>query len=270
MFSLKRTVLLLTGVILTITMGRVLLFNYNQTQNINALLAQDLDGRLIPHRIDYRYRLQNILHDGITSFEFDAHFNNSAQEPYFEIGHNSDDVHGLSFKEYLQMSKNIKLKKIWMDIKNVNEYNIEAILERLNTLDALYHFKDILIFESSATTSKIKIISDAGYHTSYYLQEDDLDAKKLQKQIVDQHLSAISFELSMYSFVKLHVEPLIGENIVYHTWEKYHFKHSRELEKIQQSDAFHDKRVKTIIYSYYHLTPYRLYGFRGALYNTSY
>ncbi len=257
MFSLKKTALLLTVVILTISIGRVLLFNYNQTQNVNALLAQGLDAHLIPHRIDYRYRLQNILHAKIRSFECDIHFNSRAKTPYFEIGHNSDDVHGLSLHDYLEMSQGIELKKIWLDVKNVNDDNIEAILKRLNLLDMKYHIKEIVIFESSALTSKIRLISDAGYHTSHYLQPKSLDAKKIQKLIADQHLSAISFPLEMYSFVKLHVEPIIEKNIAYHTWGTYHFKHHNELEKIKQSAAFNDARVQTIIYSYYQLTPAR-------------
>ena len=70
-----------------------------------------------------------------------------------------------------------------------------------------------------------------GWHTSYYLptekiqnllvndRHEDLEllALKICDQAEHQRLSAISFDGVLYPFVKKYLEPLLHENIVYHT-----------------------------------------------------
>jgi len=155
-----------------------------------------------------------------------------------------------------------------MDIKNVDESNIAYILKRLDYLDKKYALKNILIFETSSTSPMVKRISDAGYHTSYYLPVPNWnkvspkdEAKRIQKQIKSQNLKAISFPGSLYSFVKKHVEAGISEKIVYHTWGTYKFKRKGELLRVQKENLYADERVKTIIYSYYNNKFNRLYDF---------
>jgi len=248
--------------------------NYYQSQNISKVLSQHLDGRLIPHKADYTNKLKNILSDNLLSFEFDTRFNSTSKVPYFEIGHDIDKLDGRSFEDYLKLTKNKNMKKIWMDIKNVDDKNLPLILKRLNYLNDIYNFKDILIFETSSHTKNVQIISDAGYHTSFYVEltvfknikktsKKELEnvAKLLKKQIESQHIKALSFPSYMYSFVKDYMEPIISKKIVYHTWATYKFNNKNELEKIQKQNFYKDSRIKTIIYTYYNNKPNRLYDF---------
>jgi len=248
--------------------------NYYQRQNINQLLAQNLDGRLIPHKADYSNKLKNILSDNIKSFEFDTLFNASSNPAFFEVGHDRKNTNGTSFESYLELSRGIHLIKIWMDIKNITQENIKAILKRLNYLDRKYGIKNIMIFETSSSIDDVRIISDAGYHTSYYLppgillamakndvSEMQKQARRIKKQIAAQHLKAISFPLSQYGYVKTYVEPIIADDISYHTWGAYRFRKKNELIKIQHEKPYSDQRIKTIIYTYYNNKFNRLYDF---------
>ena len=248
--------------------------NHHQNNNIRQVLAQKLDGRLIPHKANYANKLNNILSDDLHSFEFDTLFNGAAKTPYFEIGHDEQELNGTSFEEYLHIADDKQINKIWMDIKNVDANNIASILARLNDLDKKYHIKNILVFETSSRSPMLKAISDAGYHTSYYLPTDVLQAMSAQNapaiqteairiktQIAAQNLNAVSFPSKLYPFVKSHLEKIISDDIVYHTWGTFKFKKKNELEKIQAKDFYKDARVKTIIYSYYNNKLNRLYRF---------
>jgi hypothetical protein len=271
---LKKLILTISLIALSIFIAILSTHTYFQNQNINKLLNKNLDGRVIPHKVNYINKLQNVLSDNIHSFEFDVNFNNLEKNPYFEVGHDKKELKGISFEKYLKILKNKKIKKIWMDIKNVNDKNINQILQRLKYLDKLYNIKNILIFETSSTSSKVKIISDAGFHTSYYLpvdkfftinKNDKQQIKQLSNlikhQILTQNLKAISFPTYIYPFVKNNIEPIISKDIVYHVWNHYKFKKKNEISKILEKDFFSDSRVKTILYSYDNNKLNRLYSF---------
>ena len=271
---IKKILLAFLGFILAAVVIIVSIENYHQSQNITKLLSQNLDGRLIPHKTNYTNKLKNILSDDLHSFEFDTLFNDSVKTPFFEVGHDDKEIHGTSFVDYLELAKEKKIIKIWMDIKNVNDNNIPKILTRLNYLDKKYGIKNILLFETSSTSPLVKLISDAGYHTSYYLPATALklmsqknnsavknEALRIKQQIKIQGFKAISFSASLYPFVKSYVEPIISKDIVYHTWDFFRLRKVGELVKIKKSDFYKDERVKTIIYTYYNNKFNRLYSF---------
>lgn len=270
---LKKAGFIFLSVALVATLSVIFYANHNQRNNIQRVLAQNLDGRLIPHKANYRNKLNNILSDNLRTFEFDSLFNAGAKTPFFEIGHDEQETNGTSFEAYLEIIKDKQIKKIWMDIKNVEENNIASIVTRLDDLDNIHHFKSILIFESSSESPKLKAISDAGYHTSYYLPTDVLqdiseqntaaiqkEAIRIKRQIDSQNLKAVSFPAVLYPFVKSHLETIIPGDIVYHTWNTFKFKKADELSKIQRQSFYQDARVKTIIYSYYNNKLNRLYS----------
>lgn len=271
---IKNILVTVLSLMLTIIISVLVVDNYNQYKNISDLLNQHLDGKLIPHKADYMNKLKNILDDHLRSFEFDVRFNETSETPFFEVGHDRKDLDGISFEDYLVLTENLHMKKIWMDVKNLNRNNVSRMLERLNYLDKKYSIKNILIFETDSTIPEVRIISDAGYHTSYYLSSEILnaiaknnmlemikEARRIKNQIEAQHIKAISFPDVLYWFVKSCIEPIISGQIVYHTWGGYRFKKKDELVQIQHKNFYHDKRVKTIIYSYYNNKFNRLYSY---------
>ncbi|MFC2074212.1 hypothetical protein ACFLR3_03070 [Campylobacterota bacterium] len=238
---------------------------YKQNRIIKTLVEEGLDGRLIPHKVNHLSKLNAVLENGIKTFEVDLNFYVKDGKKYFEIGHDKEDSEGLNFESYLKITQEQKITKIWMDVKNISKDNIEDILCRLNYLDKHYNIKKRVIFETPSEIKEISKISDAGYHTSYYLPyslsfpmaQDNLNVikyqiKNVQKIIATQHIKALSFDSDVYPFVKKNLEPNISKKIVFHTWTGYRLREDKALKKLLEENYYKDPRVKTVIYPYYH------------------
>jgi hypothetical protein len=208
--------------------------------------------------------LYSILDSGFRSLEIDLLFRASGINGYFEIGHDEADATGVKLDVFLSVMQNYKIKKMWFDIKNISGENIKAIIYELERLDTIYNIRDKTIIETK-TTKRIHDLSSKGFHTSYYLPTtkilnlfkknnvDDLEreAHRIKQQIVRQSLSAISFDLRLYSYVKNYIEPVIPENIVYHAWNSVRLHKLSSVNTLKKSEYFKDPRIKTIIVRYY-------------------
>lgn len=237
-----------------------------QKIHVNTLTSEGLDERVIPHRINYIDKLYRVLDDGIRSLEIDLIFRTSGHYGFFEIGHDESDATGVKFDLFLNVLQNYEIKKIWLDVKNLSDENINAIIVELDRLDSIYNIRDISIIESSNTTNSLQKLSFKGFHTSYYLptakilhllnenNDEDLkkEASRIKQQILDQSLSAISFDLRLYSYVKKYIEPVIPENIVYHAWNSVRLYKLTSIHELKNSEYFKDTRLKTIIVRYHH------------------
>ncbi len=236
-----------------------------QSYNVSTLTSEGLDGRIIPHRINYIDKLYRVLDDGIRSLEIDLIFRTSGHYGFFEIGHDETDATGVKFDLFLNVLQNYEIKKIWLDVKNLSDENIEAIIAELERLDSIYNIRDISIIETK-TTNRLQNLSFKGFHTSYYLpttkilhllsenNEEDLkkEADRIKQQIMNESLSAISFDLRLYSYVKNYIEPVIPEYIVYHAWNSVRLYKLSSVNTLKDSKYFKDPRLKTIIVKYHH------------------
>ena len=75
-------------------------------------------------------------------------------------------------------------------------------------------------------------------------------AQKIAQQSQDQDLSALSFETSLYPFIKEYLEPLISEDLVYHTWYGPALYSNTFEDELNKHELFLNKRVKTISVKY--------------------
>jgi heptose-I-phosphate ethanolaminephosphotransferase len=236
-----------------------------QKINLNILISEGLDERVIPHRINYLDKLSHILDDGIRSLEIDLIFRDSEHHGYFEVGHDEFDATGAKFDLFLNVLQDYEIKKIWLDIKNSSDENINAIIAELERIDSIYNIKKIAIVESSNTGNGLQKLSLKGFHTSYYLptskildllrENNDSDLKKeanrIKQQIINQSLSALSFDLRLYFYVKNYIEPVIPETVVYHAWDSVRLYDVSSISTLKNSTYFKDPRLKTIIVKYY-------------------
>jgi len=256
LFSLLMSLFIFT---LFVALGVIFYFTYEQDKNLAYLKSHNLDGRFVPHKENRKTKMEAVLADGIHSVELDMLFY-PQNGGYFEIGHDKKHARGYTFEEYLREMPMSEMKKIWMDVKNVSSKNVDAILSRLEYLDAKYGIKRVALFESKTKESTYHILSDAGYHTSYYLpgytkEEFRAHAQEIKAQIEAQHVKAISFPSAKYPYVKEYLEPIISQDILYHTWHTFKAKHSDEVYTILEKDYYKDARVKTMLYDYFHV-PY--------------
>ena len=237
--------------------------NYYLWQRTNADLIKknNLGKRLLPHRVNTLGKMLEITNTGIRSFETDVFFR--PEGGFFEVGHDAEVMTGMTLESFLEKVPR-DFEKIWLDIKNAGKTTIPAINKRLLELDKKFGLKSRVIIETSNKSASPSLLSDSGFHLSYYLptketlvimDEDDkarrLLAIKLAGIAKRQNVGAVSFDLRLYKFVKDYLEPELPPQIVYHTWSPgVSFKISNLLEEIQAREYFHDPKVETILLPY--------------------
>ena len=232
--------------------------------NVSTIISEGLDVRLIPHRVNRLDKLTTIINAGIRSLEVDLMFRYDGNRGFFEVGHDEADSRGIKIDRFLKVLKQHDPKKIWFDIKNINDDNIDAVNSELLRLDSLYGIKSIAVVESNITTDSFVRIHNSGFHTSYYLPtariskllgtgnetQLKLEADRIAEQIERQSVAAVSFSLAIYRFVKGYLEPVIPADIRYHTWDSVNLGNWNAVDRLEESDYFQDWRVSTIIYGF--------------------
>ncbi|MFV2056959.1 MAG: phosphoethanolamine transferase [Thiohalomonadales bacterium] len=240
-------------------------YKYWISYNTKKLIKNNLLEKIIPHRVNSIGKLNQVLDNNYASLELDANFFNDGNDNRFMVGHDTNTLSSIKLKDYLALMPIKSMKKIWLDIKNINKNNIDAVGKRLIFLDDLYGLKEKVIIESETTSNLFSRISDIGFHTSCYLpgtlarlyrknKLDELKAEttRLREQIRQQRCSAVSFDNSLYPYVKKYLEKELKNEVVYHTWDlKMDLKDREFFMKIQRQDYFHDDRIKTILVPYY-------------------
>ena len=237
---------------------------YWQSKNAAQIIKSGLEHKLLPHRVNTIGKLHNISYDQLNAFEVDVIYRNDNSNPFFEVGHDEGAMSGISLDSFLTSSDH-KYKKIWLDVKNVRDKDIEGMIQRLENLNQSFDFKNQLIIETSNRSDAPKKFAESGYHLSYYLptrkvlsvlnESEEVKVETAQALVriaKSQNASAVSFDLKLYSFVKSHIEPLLDPGIVFHTWfPGYTLWESGLLEKLRTQSYFNDPKVKTILLPYY-------------------
>jgi hypothetical protein len=234
-------------------------YNYFQNKNSKYLIETNQSIRIFPHRVNSVGKLQDIWNVGFRSFEFDVRFGDNNTDE-FRVGHNIGAMGGKLENLFLSIDYN-QIQKLWLDFKNLDENNYLNALNRLQFLDDKFGIKQKMIVESGTTSDFFRLFKENGWHTSYYLptitiknllENKDTDnlqklSKIIAKQSKKQKLSAISFDSSIYPFVKKYLEPLIDQNIVYHTWWGPDLYKSNFQNKLKKDKLYLNPRVKTIL-----------------------
>ncbi len=236
-------------------------YTYYQKKNIAILRANKQTLKVLPHRVNSIGKLMDVWSEGYRAFETDALYGVEGQN-HLEVGHNHGEMSGVSLEKFIKSVPFLEIEKIWLDLKNLTQQNHKKALERLNHLDRQFSLKEKLIIESGTNESFFRKFHEAGWHTSYYLptkkilkylddnktEEMEHLAKIISKQTIVQKLSAVSFDHRLYPFVKYYLEPLLSDEIVYHTWDLKLKLYDRNLHaKLNEKNYYVDKRVKTIL-----------------------
>lgn len=120
----------------------------------------------------------------------------------FDITHDADTTFGLKLDSYFSKIGDTD-DKMWLDIKNVNEKNVEEMEESLDSIRDVYDVEmDQLIIEGGDYNA-LETFTDEGYYTSYYvpfdkpwkLSENEKDSciDKLQDIADSKKTCALSF-----------------------------------------------------------------------------
>ncbi|MEX2595644.1 MAG: sulfatase-like hydrolase/transferase [Salibacteraceae bacterium] len=229
---------------------------YHEVKNLKELaLDSSIDFNVFPHRVNTRGMLYEMVAKGFKGIECDLVFNDTV----FEVGHGGIEyMSGNSLEDYFSSSVGDSLDFIWLDLKNLRNDNTQIILQRLKFLDKTYGIKQRVLVESDTKSTAFAKFSEAGFNTSYYLPTDIAQesssiklrahAIEIAKQIKLQKVHSISFDASLYPWVKQYLAPLISEHLQWHTW-----KLDLALEKTEFIDQMHaapfvsDPRLNTVL-----------------------
>ncbi len=218
----------------------------------------------MPYRVNTVGKLSHIWKDGFRSFEIDVHIKND-EKSILEVGHHPEVMGDVSIEQFLNSVNFTKIQKILFDIKNISLENHQILLQRLDYLDKHFGIKQKLILEFQVLDPFVSVFSKNGYHSSYYLPTEDtlalyeqnnkdemkLLASRIAHLVSNYQFAAISFDKRLYHFVEKHLQPLLTDDIVYHTWDKWIDLSDENMKKKLESSAYYqDERVKTILLPY--------------------
>ena len=236
---------------------------YWQDRHARYLLQTGQASRVYPHRVDSVGKLRDIWRSGFRSFEIDVIFDDRTKR--FRVGHNPPLMGVVGLDRFLESVEPGEIQRIWLDLKNLGPANVDAVLERLEELDARLGIKGKTLVESGTRDPSFRRIRRAGWETSYYLpthtilrllqggQSAALDglAEEIRRQIGVQATTAVSFDIRLHPFVRQHLEPIIPRRIVYHVWLAPPLASPTFVEELEGSPLFQNPRIRTL------LTPYR-------------
>jgi hypothetical protein len=155
-------------------------------------------SKIWAHRVNTLERFL-FLSDHFQGFEMDIVFDE--QRNFFDIRHPPATSINLSFEKYLQAPES-KGKFFWLDLKNLTNGNVGAILSSLRDLDNKYTIHQRIIIESNNILQLSKI-SDAGYFTSYYYDWDSYrdfmnNGNETFTEAVFKKIDAVSQDVLIY------------------------------------------------------------------------
>jgi hypothetical protein len=76
-------------------------------------------------------------------------------------------------------------------------------------------------------------------------------AQDIAEQIKEQKMSAVSFDIILYPFVKKYLEKFIDRSVIYHTWDLSNPIARPNFKEVMEGKSYYnDKKVKTIIVRY--------------------
>jgi hypothetical protein len=123
----------------------------------------ELSGKHFLFRVNSLFRLHTNIGD-YDGYEMDVFF----KEGKLLIGHDPDDLTGLSFEDMLDQFPSRQQANFWLDLKNLETTNQAAISEYLEQLILRRKLRDRLILESK-NVSVLSRMRGKGFYTSYYL-----------------------------------------------------------------------------------------------------
>ena len=239
--------------------------NYWQKHNIEKLIKDNNEiinnVDVIPHRVNSIGKLKEIWFDGYRSFEIDLFYNKNRN--CFLVGNGVNVMTDLCFKDFLSFIEVKKLKKVWLDIKNLHNTNIGGVVARLNHINEVTELKEKFIIEVHTQDKSFKNLAVQGYHTCYslpistlkLLKENKLyemrqNSQKIAKYIESCDFKHLCFDELLLSFVENHLQELINVNVTYHIRSVSNLTHKDFMEQISNKKYYTNSRVRTILVDY--------------------
>lgn len=185
--------------------------------------------------------------------------NVTVQNDGIMMGHGPEIVLPMTLDEYLSHIPLDKIKKLWLDTKLTDASLIPVWYKEMVMLDEKYHLKERTLIESSLSEETVKIFSENGWQTNFYLLTRLVDvgmpcppsvdklsenksgerrsweppdeempqiheyAERIAKVIDRQYATNISFWAESYPFIQYEIFPRLQHSIGYCSWVEPNF-----------------------------------------------
>lgn len=211
--------------------------------------------RLWAHRINSLGALLE-AREIFTGIEIDVVFD--AESGEFRVYHPPAPDVGLSFETMLRVDDG--KRRYWLDWKNPAEAVLPAAVDRLEALNARYGIKTRTIVEISLVTDETSLVSNRGWHASYYLpteaileavgsgdaQKSKVLANELLERIDLGSFDAISYDTRSRSYVDDLLRTALRERTLSeYTWDLSSSIQSEELGAIEVH--LRDREVEVVL-----------------------
>jgi hypothetical protein len=236
----------------------------NMKRNLRQLREQrsDLYERVWAHRVDSLGKLSEAV-GNFAGVELDLVFD--AEHERFEVRHPPVADTGLRLTDVLAyLRRQAADVRLWLDMKNVDEDNVERIVDRLIELDRTFDLRGRAIVETSFAGAGLKRLSAAGFYVSYYLptrpirkalKADRIGDLRMAAQriarVVKRHgAKAVSFGIGTYPFVRDYLGEFADERgLDFLTWDPS-LDSSRASFGRRLARRDWDRRLKVILVSF--------------------
>lgn len=174
------------------------------------------------HRCNSQMKFQFAHSLGIDRVELDLNYD---EKVGLCLNHDKCKDDDLTLNEFLEQNRN-SLKRLWLDIKNLDTENAESIFTILSELDRKYLLKNIALVETRYPETLPEFIN-AGWETSYYLPWSELlnqqSSKQTEQEILNNikkyQIRGISYDAKAYEFISRKINSREWPKLTQYTWD---------------------------------------------------
>ncbi len=232
-----------------------------QRENLAYLQSIGQQARVLPSHVNSIGKLQDIWHDGGRAFEMDTFFD--AEQKRLRAGSQAKAL-GASLTDFLAAVDTKDMQRIWVALNNFSDENMDAVLQDLAALDKKFHLKDKLMIESGSRSPSFKRLAEEGWQTSFHLPSKDISrlldagdtqalrrlASTMAKQLQEQQVSGISFDMQVYDFVQQFLVANIPPSLAYYAWYAPALQDTDFKSRLEHHSLYQNPRVRLLLTRY--------------------
>ena len=208
------------------------------------------------HRVNSLGKLNDVLSgDQFSYVELDV----TIIDNQIAVGHGEDVVmSGLTLLEYTEATDFEKVKRLWIDVKNLSEDNAEVLFTGLSAIDSISK-SDIIVESSNPKAYRVlNRLAQEGYAACFYMPTSliseseavqDAQIRRLTEKMKASGIEHLSFDSGLYPAMKRNENRMQG--ISWHTWNtNYDIRRGDFWDTFLEEDFVKDNRVKSVLVTY--------------------
>jgi len=208
------------------------------------------------HRVNSLGKLNDVLSgDQFSYIELDV----KIVDNKVMVGHGEDAVmSGITLQEYTEATDFDKVKRLWIDVKNLSEDNAEILFASLSAIDSLSK-SDIIVESSNPKAYRVlNRLMREGYAACFYMPTNlvsesqamqDAQIRRLTEKMKASGIKHLSFDSGLYPAMKRNEASMPGMS--WHTWNtNYDIRRGDFWDTFLKEDFVNDNRVKSVLVTY--------------------